>query len=372
VSNTATTSDPTTPALTPLPPQPAGTPYPTTLWPIHEPTGEDEPAIDVETLLRQVDTLFHARHTKRIGRTLALVVVHQGRIVAERYAAGTAANGRLISWSTAKSILHACVGILVGQGALELDAAPAVPEWAGGGDERAAITLRQLLQFRPGLEWAEDYVDDNVSDVIAMLFGDGQHDMAAFAANKPLVHEPGTVFNYSSGTSNIVSRIVRDTVVTAAGCDPTDVEAVAAAYTAFLRDGLFDRIGMASAEPRFDEVGTFVASSYCYCTARDFARFAYLYLRNGVWDGQRILPEGWVDLARTPTSVDEDGDGHGAHWWMWDDNPWGAFNAAGYEGQYLVIVPALDVVVVRLGKTVAELRPGLRREISALISAFAD
>jgi CubicO group peptidase (beta-lactamase class C family) len=117
-------------------------------------------------------------------------------------------------------------------------------------------------------------------------------------------------------------------------------------------------------------VGTWVASSYCYCTPRDFARFALLYLRDGMWDGRRILPEGWVDFCRQPTSVDADGDGHGAHFWLWDQNPWGAFNAAGYEGQYFVIVPDLDLVVVRLGKTVAELRPALRREMTSLIRSF--
>jgi CubicO group peptidase (beta-lactamase class C family) len=370
MSDTASPAAATETALTPLPAQPDATPWPTDLWPVREPSIEEEHPIDLDLVRSQLDTLFSARQAKRIGETHAAVLVHRGRVVAERYAAGTAASRRLISWSTAKSILNAVVGILVGRGELDLDAPADVPEWQATGDERASITLRDLLQFRPGLAWAEDYVDDTISDVIAMLFGDGQKDMAAFAATKPLDHEPGTTFNYSSGTSNIVSRIVRDAVARRAGLDVDAVDAVREAYAAFLHDELFERLGMRSADPRFDDAGTWIASSYCYCTPRDFARFAYLYLRDGVWGADRILPDGWVDFSRRPTSVDADGDGHGAHFWLWDENPWGAFNAAGYEGQYFVVVPDLDLVVVRLGKTVAELRPALRREITTLISAF--
>jgi CubicO group peptidase (beta-lactamase class C family) len=363
----ATTSTP----LAPLPQQPPDTPWPTDLWPVAEPVPDGEHPVDVHAVQRQLDTLFHPRQAKRIGRTLAVVVIHRGHVVAERSASGTAASQRLISWSTAKSMLNAVVGILVGRGLLDLDAPAAVPEWQAPGDARASITLRDLLQFRPGLEWAEDYVDDTASDVIAMLFGDGQADMAAFAANKPLVHEPGSAFNYSSGTSNIVSRIVRDAIAESSGCERSDVDAVKAVYSAFLARELFGPLGMRTADPRFDPTGTWIASSYCYCTPRDFARFAHLYLRDGVWEGRRLLPEGWVDFSRRPTSVDAEGDGHGAHFWLWDANPWGAFNAAGYEGQYLVVVPELDVVLVRLGKTVAELRPALRRELTSLIEAFA-
>jgi CubicO group peptidase (beta-lactamase class C family) len=352
--------------LLPLPPHPAGLSWPTQLWPVAEP----DPEVDQDRLEHQVATIFDGRQAKRIGRSHALVVVHHGRVVAERYGPGVAASQRLISWSTAKSMLDAAIGILAGRGALDIDAPAAVPEWQHADDPRAAITLRQLLEFRSGLAWSEDYVDDAESDVIAMLFGEGQDDVAAYAAAKPLADPPGTRFCYSSGTSNIVSRIAGDVIAADAGVDPSDPSAAEAAVRTFLTTELFGPLGMASASPRFDRAGTWIASSYTYCTARDFARFAYLYLRDGVWDGRRLLPEGWVDRARRPTSVDADGDGHGAHFWLWDQNPWGAFNAAGYEGQYFVIVPALDLVVVRLGKTVADLRPALRREITALIAAF--
>jgi CubicO group peptidase (beta-lactamase class C family) len=352
-----------------LAPQPDDVGWPTLVWPVAEPTTED--GVDVTALDAAVATLFSKEAAPRIGTTQALVVAHRGRVVAERYAPGTAATGRLISWSTAKSMLHAAVGILVRDGRLDLDAPAEVPEWSDDDDPRRAITLRHLLEFRAGLAWSEDYVDDQVPDVIAMLFGDGLDDTAAYAAAKPLVHEPGTAFCYSSGTSNIISRIVRDVVAADRGIDPAaEPDHAAAATEAFLRRELFDPIGMRSVELRFDGAGTFIASSYCFATARDFARFAHLYLRDGVWQGRRLLPEGWVDQARTPRSTDEDGNGHGAHWWLWDENPWGIFSAWGYEGQYLVVVPALDLVVVRMGRTEAARRPALRRQLSALVSSF--
>lgn len=114
---------------------------------------------------------------------------------------------------------------------------------------------------------------------------------------------------------------------------------------------LFDPLGMRSAQPKFDKAGTFIGSSFCYCTARDFARFGLLYLRDGVWDGRRILPEGWVDYARTPTPVPAtERLGYGAHWWLGMAGP-GSFSANGYEGQYTVLVPELDLVLVRNGKS---------------------
>jgi CubicO group peptidase (beta-lactamase class C family) len=240
----------------------------------------------------------------------------------------------------AKSILHAAVGVSMSEGCLDLDAPAAVPAWQGADDARRAITLQQLLEMRDGLAFVEDYLDDRVSDVIEMLFGAGSTDVAAFATAKPLAHAPGTVFNYSSGTSNIVARIVGDVI--GGGRDE---------YAAFLHDRLFAPIGMQSAQPRFDDAGTFIGSSYVYATAQDFARFGLLYLRDGMWDGQRILPEGWVDHARQARSVDPtDGRVYGAHWWVVDDDV-GSFWASGYDGQSILCVPALDLVVVRLGKT---------------------
>jgi len=348
--------------LVPLPAQPAGVPWPIEAWP----EGELPPGVDLVPLL---DEVFDDEGP--LATTYAVVVVHGGRIVAERYQGAlehfdraptpVTAETPLLSWSMAKSVLHAVVGLLVGDGRLDLDAPAAVPEWAGPDDPRHAITLRELLAMRDGLDFAEDYVDDRVSDVIKMLFGDGQPDMAHFAADRPLAAPPGTRFNYSSGTSNIVSGIVARTV------GPGEP------YARFLHDRLFGPLGMTSADPEFDEAGTWVGSSYVRATARDFARFGLLYLRDGVWEGTRLLPPGWVDYGRTWVSVDpEDGNPYGAHWYGTAGDTLDTFRAAGYEGQSITLCPSLDLVVVRLGKTPLERKANLVPWRMAMVQAFAD
>ena len=291
--------------------------------------------------------------------TLAELVVHGGEVVHETYGPDTGPETTLISWSTGTSVTHALVGIAVREGLLDLDAPAPVLEWAG--DDRQAITLRQLLHMTSGLRFVEDYVDDSISHCIDMLFGAGQADVAAYAAALPLDHPPDAVFNYSSGTTNIVSRVVGDAV---GGGE--------AGMRAFMEAELFGPLGMTSADPRFDAAGTFVGSSFLYCTARDFARFGQLYLGDGVWEGRRILPEAWVDFARTPVPAPVDEEfGYGAHWWLWDRHGFpGTFAAHGYEGQYIIVRPDRDLVVVRLGKTPIEVRPPVIEHLQELLDAW--
>ena len=348
--------------LVALPAQPAGVDWPTEEWP----TGEVSRGVDLDPLL---DEVFDDGGL--LARSFAVLVVHGGRLVAERYQGAlehfdrpptpVTAETTLLSWSMAKSMLHAVVGMLVADGQLALDAPAAVPEWADPGDPRHAITLRQLLAMRDGLDFAEDYVDGEVSDTIEMLFGDGQADMAHFAADRPLAAPPGTRFNYSSGTSNIISGIVARAV------GPGE------SYARFLHGRLFGPLGMTSADPEFDEAGTWVASSSMYATARDYARFGLLYLRDGVWDGVRLLPAGWVDYGRTWVSEDpDDASPYGAHWWGVAGDTLGTFRASGYEGQSITLCPALDLMVVRLGKTPHEREPNLIPWRAAMVRAFAD
>jgi CubicO group peptidase (beta-lactamase class C family) len=298
-----------------------------------------------------------------VGRTDALLVQRRGEVVLERYGDEVDADTTLRSWSMAKSMLHAVVGMLVADGRLDLDAPAPVAAWSDPDDPRHAITLRRLLEMRPGLQWAEVYEVDGVSDVVEMLFSNdfsAVHDTAAFAADKPLAAEPGSVFNYSSGTSNTVAGIVGDEVGRG---DP---------YLQFLRERLFGPVGMASATPTFDLSGTWIASSYCYCTARDFAKFGQLYLDGGVAGGTRLLPADWVATAFGTISHDEDGAAHSMHWWqMLADRFPGSANAAGYEGQLIVVVPSLDLVAVRLGQTTAEDRTDLFRLVGDVIDTFA-
>jgi CubicO group peptidase (beta-lactamase class C family) len=346
--------------LIPLPRQPRVAPWPTSEWP----HAGIPPEVALDPLLDQV-----CDDTGPLATTYAVVVIHRGRLIAERYQGGlpsfthpptpVTVDTPLLSWSMAKSMLHAVVGLLVKDGRLELDAPADVPEWSAPGDPRHAITLRHLLAMRDGLDFAEDYVDDRTSDVIAMLFGDGQADMAHFAADRPLAAAPGARFNYSSGTTNIISAVV------ARQLGP------GAPYEAFLHERLFGPIGMASARPEFDGAGTWVASSYVRATARDFARFGLLYLRDGVWGGTRLLPEGWVDYGRTIESVDPEDGPYGAHWWGVAGDTLGTFRASGYEGQSITICPALDLIVVRLGKTPIEHDPDLVAWRAEVVQAFS-
>ncbi len=343
-----------TPSLQPLPPHPSGVPWPTRVWP--EAALAPETSVKLAPLL---DLAFADPAPGSLGETHAFLAVQGGRIVAERYAAGVTADSTLPSWSKAKSITHALIGILVREGRLDPHAPAEVPEWQGADDPRRAITLDQLLRMSSGLKFAEDYVDVGVSDVIEMLFGAGKDDVAAYAAGRPLAHPPGAAWNYSSGTTNIVARIAARAL-----------GASGDAFRAFMTSELFTPLGMTSAAPKFDAAGTFIGSSFCYCTARDFARFGLLYLRGGVWEGKRLLPEGWADYARTPTPVpDTERLGYGAHWWLGIAGP-GSFSANGYEGQYTVLIPDLDLILVRHGKTPIDRKDAVQDWLAALAGCF--
>ncbi len=304
----------------------------------------------------------------RLHQTYAVVVVHRGRLVYEHYdgelpqwdepGKPVTSGTPLLSWSMAKSMLHAVVGMLVGDGLLDTGDRAPVALWSQPGDARRAVTLQQLLEMRDGLDFVEEYVDAGSSDVIEMLFGRGQEDMAAFAADRQLAAPPGTRFNYSSGTSNILSGIVARLV------------GPGAPYERFLSRRLFEPLGMRTATVRCDGAGTWIASSYVYATARDYARFGLLYLRDGVWNGRRLLPRGWVDHGRRPRSTDPDGDRYGAHWWS-GGHALGTFWASGYEGQFIDVCPGLDLVLVRIGRTDAEHSDALRAWRTEVIERVA-
>ena len=321
------------------------------------------------TLQSRVDDVFERPDDQ--GRSLAMVVMHRGEIVAERYGTQPATEfgpaveldetSTLISWSMAKSITHAAVGILVVDGLIDLAAPAPIEEWLGTPKER--IRIIDLLEMRPGLEFVEDYVDGETSHCIAMLFGEGAADHARYAAALRLAHDPGTVWNYSSGTTNIIARIVGGIV----GGGRAGMER-------FLAERLFEPVGMTSAIPRFDDAGTFVGSSYVYATARDFARFGELYRHDGVTAaGERILPVGWADHARTfvahdPTDDLAHGFDYGRQWWMWPQYP-GSLAAHGYEGQFTIVVPDRELTLVHLGKTDADVRRHLVAHLDRLIAA---
>jgi CubicO group peptidase (beta-lactamase class C family) len=349
-----------TPALLPLPPQPSAVPWPTTSWP----RADLDPRVDRAALERLLDRAFGDPEPDDLERTNAVVLVQRGAIVAERYRTDVDPDRTFISWSMAKSITSCLIGILVREGKLDISRPMRVKEWPES-DRRHRITIDQMLRMVDGLRFreAEDLGDGSVryyaeeeSDVIPMLFGAGKDDVAGFAATLPYVAEPEARWNYNSGASNLLSRLVRETL-------DTDEEGM----RAFMKSELFDRIGMTTADPRFDAAGNFVGSSSCYCSAHDFARFGYLYLRDGVWDGQRILPEGWVDYARTASP--QSNGLYGAHFWVIPGSL-GLFYCSGAWGQRILISPKLDLVVVRLGVTAPHKVGAVVRYCKELVDAF--
>jgi len=312
-------------------------------WPEWRNPGSHAKHVDRARLESVLDWAFSEPDPAHRRRTRAVVIVHEGRIVGERYAPGFDVNTPLIGWSLTKSVTHALVGILVKQGKLSITDPVRAPEWRQPDDNRARISLDHLLRMTSGLDFDEDY-NDPLADISHMLLH--EPDMAAYAANKPLEAEPGSRWVYSSGTTNILNRSIRQAVGDAG-------------YLTFPRRALFDPLEMVSAILEPDASGTFVGSAFMYATARDWARFGQLYLQDGVWNGSRILPEGWVRHAITPTphSVNS---AYGAHFWVKipgefatggnaDKIPADAFHAVGHEGQFITIIPSHKLVVVRLG-----------------------
>ncbi len=329
---------------------PVGLPLedPALLWPEGEAVSPHlfDEEIDRERLEAAIAETFTEPDRDRHRGTRAVVVVHKGRIVAERYADGFSQDTPLMGWSMAKSIVNALVGILVGDGRLSLESKGLLEEWRGRDDPRRAISLHHLLTMTSGQDFVEDY-QDLLSDTPFML--SGTPDAARYASDKPLRDDPGEVWHYISGSPNIVCRLIRGAV----GGSLAD-------YWAFPRRSLFDRIGMRSAVLEPDASGTFLGSSLAYATARDWARFGLLYLRDGVWGSDRILPLGWVKYTTTPTPAAPRGE-YGAYFWlnagrakakpMFPSLPRDLYMALGYGGQNVIVIPSVDLVIVRLGSS---------------------
>ncbi len=273
--------------------------------------------------------------------TRGVLVLYDGNIVAEKYAPGFDKNTVMLGWSMSKSFTAALIGILVKENKLSVDAPAPVPEWAN--TEKQAITLKQLLQQTTGIGFIEDYT--RPSNVTKMLFSKG--DMAAYSASLPLKHDPGSVFNYSGGNTNILSRIIRQTV------GERD-------YPAFPYKELFYKINAYSFLLEPDASGTYIGSSYSYATARDFARFGLLYYYNGIWNGEQILPANWVKESVQPSAADKRRH-YGYQFWLngfdkndstkplYPDVPADMFYADGFGGQDIYIIPSKKLVIVRLG-----------------------
>lgn len=301
------------------------------------------PRAELPALSGILDAALTEPNPDRLRRTRALVVVQDGVVLGERYAPGITAQTPLNGWSMTKSVMGALIGTLVGEEKLRLDDKRLLAQWGEPADPRREIALEDLLRMRSGLRFCEVYADP-LSDVTRMLFD--HPDAAGLAASCPLEAPPGSVWKYSSGTTNILSLIARRAV------GEKD-------YLSWPRRALFKPLQMTSAVFEPDAAGTFVGSSFLFATARDWVRFGLLYARGG----DALLPEGWAAFAASPTPQAPDGC-YGAHWWLKLSTELGgdtpnaanipadAFHALGHEGQCLTVIPSRRLVVVRLGLSI--------------------
>jgi hypothetical protein len=299
--------------------------------------------VDTAQINRAINNAFKEPYNNQQRQTRAVVITYNGQIIGEKYATGYSANSKQLGWSMTKGVVNAMIGILVQQGKLNINSPAPIDEWKR--DERNNITIANLMHMSSGLKfWRFPY---GPSDLTNMLFKES--DMSAFAIRKSLTSTPGKVFNYSDGSANILSYIIRKIV--------GDKD-----YYRFPYQQLFYKIGMNNTILEVDDSGTFVGSSYCYATARDWARFGLLYLNDGVWNGERILPEGWAKFTATASDAKNSGKGgkYGALWWTNESDknnpankkylhvPTDCFSCQGYDGQYVWVIPSKKLVVVRL------------------------
>jgi CubicO group peptidase (beta-lactamase class C family) len=344
----------------PLPPAPNPPDAP---WPTGE-APSDPPPAKLESVLA---TAFDEPDPEHLRRTRAVVIVHRGRLAAERYAPGFTPSTPLAGWSMTKSATNALIGILVRQEKLSLQDNGLLERWTAPGDTRAAITLDNLLRMSSGLSFVEDY-DNPRQDVTTMLYRTG--DASSFSAAKTLHVDPGSGWKYTSGTTNILSLVMRETL----GDDGV--------YHAFPYRELFHPIGMRSAMLERDASGNFVGSSFMYATARDWARLGLLYANDGLWEGRRILPEKWVAYSTSAAPGSPAGI-YGAHIWRRvirhrpdvdreSPLPGSAFHFCGHEGQYVTVVPEKNLVVVRLGLTLQRTAWDQEGFVSRVLATLPD
>jgi CubicO group peptidase (beta-lactamase class C family) len=298
--------------------------------------------IDKTQLYKAIEDAFIDEDAPK--NTRAVVIVYKGKIIAEKYAKGFDPYTPQIGWSMSKSITNTMFGVLVKKRAFDIYKPAPIPEWKNSGDNRAQITTDQLLRMSSGLDWDENYSRESAAT--KMLYK--SNDMGVYASSYELDEEPDTKWYYSSGSSNILSRILR----TELGPD----------YLMWPYKEIFYKVGVRSAVFEVDASNAYIGSSYIWASPRDWARLGLLYLNDGVWNDEQILPEGWVDYSRTPTPHAEMLQYGAAFWLNIGDTedpskrrlpncPTDVFSMNGYEGQRVFILPSQDMVVVRLGQT---------------------
>lgn len=330
-----------------------------------------EPGVPREQLARAIDAMFS---DVGIGETYAVVVMHRGDVVAERYAEGFTSDTRFIGWSMSKTVTAVLIGMLVSDGRLALDESPPIAHWQRAGEPRGDITLRQLLQMRSGLRHAENADPVYESSEVRMMFLDGRDDMAAWAEAQPLAHSPGTVFRYSTATTVILADIAARLLAPDGG--PSDRQR---ALADFLDARLAVPLGLDSMVAEYDAAGTMAAGSAIWANARDWARFGDFLRNGGSAGGVQVIPRGWVDFMKSESPRAPD---YGAQMWLnrpsgedrdvlfADQGPGTAFAALGHLGQVLYVSPEQGLTVVRLGHTLGEQQNAMIGRLAAISALY--
>jgi CubicO group peptidase (beta-lactamase class C family) len=330
-----------------------------------------------DQLARALDDIFTAQG---VGETRAVVVMANGKLAAERYAAGYDKDTRFVSWSMAKTVTGVLIGMLVSDGLLALDEPAPVPLWQRPGDPRAEITLRHLLQMRSGLRHTEAGDPPYESSEVRMLFLDGRDNMARWASEQPLEAEPGKMFEYSSNTSVILADIAARALT--ASDKP---EARRKAVADYLQQRLFGPLGMTSMVPEFDASGTLVGGSLMHATARDWAKLGeMLRLKGRAPGGEQLVPQRWVEAMVTPSPAsphygfqtwlnrEVPGSEPSEHPLFPDRAPKSLFSLIGHMGQFVLVSPEQSVTLVRLGHSDSAERPVMLQQAADVLELYPE
>lgn len=330
--------------FTPLPNQPQDVEWPTTEWPRSElPAGASRSAIEAIA-----DEFMDGASEEELGVTHALVIIQGGRIVLERYADGYSCEGIAHTMSIAKMMGAVMAGLMHRDGLIDVNAPAEISEWRKKSDDpRADITHAQILQMTGGQKWNEAF------DFLNLAFGRGHANLAEYAIEKPIAHAPGTHFQYSDGAPGLIGYILKNKL---GGGAENVVD--------YVQENLFSPLGMTHTELEFDKEGAWYGSSGVRWSPCDLARFSQLLLRDGIWDGRRILPEGWVDFMRAPTppSLAPESDlrkhyeaAYGLTAFVYDVDfeaeqvEVDAFGHLGFGGHVLKIIPSKDAAILLYG-----------------------
>ena len=333
----------------------------------------ENPGVDREKLARVLDTVFTA---EGLGETRAVVIMHAGEIVAERYAEGYGRDSKFLGWSMSKTVTAVMIGMLVADGRLHLDRSPPIPRWQRAGDPRGEITLRQLLQMRSGLQHEEKAEPVYTSPEVRMMFLDGRDDMAGWAEAQPLEHEPGRVFEYSTPTAMILADVAARVL------EPRgDAGQRQQAVGEFLHARVSVPLRLESLTAEYDRAGTMMGGSMVWASARDWARFGEFLRHKGSVRGAQLVPRGWIEFMTAPSPRAPD---YGAMTWLnrdsggerevlfADEGPASLFAAVGHLGQYVLVSPKQKLTVVRLGKTDEADRAALVDALAKIVELYPE